>query len=105
LAKIRTIVLTNFPLCTLCSNKSQAVHHISYKTNVLLGNDLSKLFALCNSCHQILEFSNNKYKKLTFEAVNYKSYRLLEIRILRGEIPQIIQKCIVCGQKATKRMV
>lgn len=40
-------------ICERCkSTKRLNVHHSSYAPNVMNGNDISKLYVLCESCHQ-----------------------------------------------------
>lgn len=54
---IREDVLLEFPCCILCDRKSCQVHHTSYSYKVLLGLLPGCLVALCEKCHEYLEFT------------------------------------------------
>lgn len=42
--------------CVRCGMKATQVHHLSYVTNALTGNDLSLLKSVCQECHHYIEF-------------------------------------------------
>jgi hypothetical protein len=62
--------------CWCCRSYATSVHHRRYDRKTLLGQDLTGLVAICDSCHHYIEFGRNG-KKQTLEAANY---RLLVIR-------------------------
>jgi hypothetical protein len=55
--------------CKRCGGKADVVHHISYDSSVMLGQDDSKLVALCSGCHQIVHFNSSGTKRNSEEQV------------------------------------
>lgn len=51
-------------LCFLCGNLANQVHHNRYHRNDLLGKTLAYLFPICDKCHEGIEFSKRKKKKM-----------------------------------------
>jgi 5-methylcytosine-specific restriction endonuclease McrA len=49
--------------CQRCGGTADYVHHISYDSIVMLGQDDSKLVALCSGCHEIVHFDSSGVKR------------------------------------------
>lgn len=50
--------------CYLCNEPANAVHHNRYHKNDLTGKTLRNLFPICGKCHESIEFSKRKHKKM-----------------------------------------
>jgi len=75
--KLRTNVLKlNNYKCDICDAIANQVHHIDYKIATLRGEKLEKLIPLCQKCHKLIEFDNNK--KLHIKLVKNKLFNLLD---------------------------
>jgi 5-methylcytosine-specific restriction endonuclease McrA len=61
---IRSEVLRRLPQCLLCESPASCVHHMSYDTRVILGLDRRTLVALCERCHQTIEFDGKRKRSL-----------------------------------------
>lgn len=61
--------------CRCCGKAADVVHHDSYAPKVLSGADLAPLYALCNGCHDRIEFHNGR--KLSFKSSRKRLANLL----------------------------
>lgn len=66
--------------CQACGRKATVVHHKSYDREVLDGNRDSDLIAICNHCHQQIEFTFNdgSRAKNSLAKANAKLARMIE---------------------------
>ena len=55
--------------CQRCGGVAELVHHISYDAPVMLGEDDSKLIALCSGCHEIVHFTSAGVKRSPEEQI------------------------------------
>ena len=46
--------------CIVCRRRANQVHHRSYASEVLLGEDTGPLVSICDGCHHTIEFCNGK---------------------------------------------
>lgn len=82
---IRYRVLKQFNwTCAFCGGRATEVHHESYKLATLKGGDLSKLWAVCHSCHEYGEFDDDGVKLFPEDA----SFRMRQRARLNGIEPQ-----------------
>lgn len=82
--KIRKEKLEKFPVCLLCDKPSCQVHHLDYDSATLLGLEDRLLAALCDSCHEGIEFNHYKNgEKRTIENTN-KAFRAAAKKTERG---------------------
>lgn len=51
-------------ICHCCGNPATSVHHNRYHRNDLTGKTLTFLFPICAICHDGVEFSKKKHKKM-----------------------------------------
>jgi hypothetical protein len=49
--------------CKRCGGAADHVHHISYDPVVMLGQDDSRLVALCSGCHEIVHFNSSGVRR------------------------------------------
>lgn len=49
--------------CKRCGGAADHVHHVSYDPVVMVGQDDSKLVALCSGCHNIVHFNSLDIKR------------------------------------------
>lgn len=61
------VLLRDGYACNLCIARGNAVHHLSYSREVLLGEDDSSLVTLCNRCHKKVEFCPGGNVKRTLD--------------------------------------
>ena len=67
-SKIRADAIGRQPNCILCLRPASQVHHTSYDDATLLGLAWWNLVALCNGCHESIEFDGKE--KRTLERAN-----------------------------------
>lgn len=56
---IRARVLSKYPVCLICDAKAMQVHHTDYEWETLLGLQLGSLAALCDVCHERIEYNGD----------------------------------------------
>lgn len=62
-ASIRTKKFTESKgVCFKCGRPADAIHHSSYTLPVLKGENMKKLHAVCNDCHNRMEYFSSKDK-------------------------------------------
>ena len=61
---IRRRVLESNPKCSACGRPATQAHHRSYRKPDLDGRDLSRIYAVCASCHRTSEFRAGDGAKL-----------------------------------------
>lgn len=57
------ILLRDNNTCKRCGGRAELVHHISYDDIVMLGQNDTKLVALCSGCHEIVHFVSADIKR------------------------------------------
>lgn len=48
--------------CRLCGQPAYQVHHNKYDERTMLGKNIDQLFAICRTCHEDIEFSDDGRK-------------------------------------------
>ncbi len=54
--------------CQICGGKGKHVHHLNYRKDVLVGDNLDPLVVLCGRCHYKVEFDGGGSKREVWEA-------------------------------------
>lgn len=62
--RIRTKVLAAGKRCRKCHRRAVAVHHLSYRRNVMKGKDPTQLVPICKDCHTTLEFDGDRKRSV-----------------------------------------
>ncbi len=111
--------------CVRCGDSTHLVHHVSYSSAVLSGEDLSGLIPVCHRCHKRIEFDKSGKKRSLEEANLALGYEppkpKKEIRPKKvhkvhnkhvgephfvsrygNEITEVGQPCRVCGVPVVK---
>jgi hypothetical protein len=57
---IRSKKLSKCPLCLLCGKAANQVHHMDYSIPVILGLKMFRLVALCDTCHEGIEWDGSR---------------------------------------------
>lgn len=60
---IRSAKLAVDPLCEICDANAEAVHHIAYDRETLVGKNAAGLVSVCNQCHRDIEFTSSGRKR------------------------------------------
>lgn len=70
--------LKDVPLCEVCNEPAQVVHHAAYDLFVLNGDGSYKHFlhSLCHGCHHGIEFDGSR--KLSLEEANERLFRCID---------------------------
>ena len=55
--------------CMLCGKPSTCVHHTTYYQEVMAGNSIESLAALCENCHTDIHFFPNGKKRRSFKKI------------------------------------
>lgn len=80
---IRTRVLNRENrICRLCADPATQVHHRRYDKATMLGDDITRLVALCENCHQLVEFDRGRKCSLEEADQRYDRFEGKEGRIL-----------------------
>jgi hypothetical protein len=61
---LRRVYALKGSLCYLCGFQAHAIHHNRYHVNDLSGKHMKFVFPICNGCHERIEFSKHKHKKM-----------------------------------------
>jgi 5-methylcytosine-specific restriction endonuclease McrA len=66
--KCRVMIRDNHH-CQRCGGAAELIHHICYDDLVMLGQDDSKLIALCSGCHELVHYKNTGEKRNSAEQI------------------------------------
>lgn len=75
----RKAFATHGSTCLTCSNRADAVHHLSYSRSTLLGFRIDLLAPICSDCHEKVEFTNRGRKRQVHEV--QKTYKALRRKV------------------------
>ncbi len=64
--------------CQLCGRKATQAHHLSYHIEVLAGDNLKPIMAMCRQCHKEIEFDESGRKRVLHEANHEIKCRIAE---------------------------
>ena len=83
-------------LCEVCGKDANQVHHRSYTREVLLGNNLTWLTAVCDDCHVSAEFDGDRKRTVT------KTNHVMN-KSTWGSGRRVRGQCVNCKKNPTKK--
>lgn len=91
-------------MCRACGRKAVHVHHRSYDKDTMSGRGMKNLIALCQDCHQAIEFSPSGTKRTLHEA-NEAFAKMCRTQVLPKIVrPKDIRNAMRNLRKTQKRL-
>ena len=65
-------------MCCICSFTANAVHHLDYDIKTLKGENRYNLIAICDKCHNKIEFTDSGKKRFSRKRILQAKKRLIQ---------------------------